>query len=304
MRRPWRWPAAIVRYDPFALTIRRRLRVKVGEDGTKSELRDDRRLIAAELNGPKATLFCPRGILTREELDLVDIVGNSLLLDQLLPEKPVAVETHGNIPMSVVAALCGIETVRSNEVPSVLKEVDDQLAKIELSGRVEGSVSGQATKIELKAKYQFQRNIGRISWCGLLVQEDRSAGPMGPGLDVLARLRMKIDAKEKSESLNDASLRGLPSAPLPELEQLSYISPGGGWEISYDRRWVLIRDKRDEAVFRLADQGSLSGRVHGHPNGQSSSRQARYSPTVPGRYPTRFGQELSEVCPSRRTGGR
>ena len=230
--------------------------VKVGDDGTKPELREDRRLIAVEINGPKATLFCPRGILTREELDLVDVVGNSLLLDQLLPEKPVALGDAWKHPDAVVAALCGIETVRSNEVRSMLKEVDDQVAKIELSGRVEGTASGQATKIEIKAKYQFQRNIGRISWFGLLVQEDRSAGPMGPGLDVLARLRMKIGAQEKSESLSDAALRGLALDSAPELEQLSYVSPGGGWQIAYDRRWVLIRDKRDEAVFRLADRGA------------------------------------------------
>ena len=156
----------------------------------------------------------------------------------------------------MVAALCGIETVSSNDVQSVLKEVDDELAKIELSGHVEGRVSGQTTKIQLKAKYRFQRKSGRISWFGLLVQENRSPGPMGPGLDVVARLQVKISPTEHSDHLSDLALKDLAVQPTPELERLCYVSPGGGWQLEYDRRWVLINDKPHEAVFRLADSGS------------------------------------------------
>ena len=53
----------------------------------KPALRDEHRLITAELRGPKLTLFSPDGPLSREELDLLDIFGDSLALEGLLPDE-------------------------------------------------------------------------------------------------------------------------------------------------------------------------------------------------------------------------
>src|SRR3972149_6288797 len=65
--------------------------IKVGERDFKPALRPERSLIVAEISPHAVLLFSPRGSLTREELELIDVQGNSLLLDRLLPDKPVAV---------------------------------------------------------------------------------------------------------------------------------------------------------------------------------------------------------------------
>jgi len=62
-------PRSVRYYDRAKATI------KVGEGGAQPELREERRLVGVQVDGPKTTLFSPRGPFNREELDLIDIVG-------------------------------------------------------------------------------------------------------------------------------------------------------------------------------------------------------------------------------------
>ena len=51
-----------------------------------------RRLLVVEATPPTTTIFSPRGPLSREELDLVDILGNTI--DEVQPEGKVSLVTH------------------------------------------------------------------------------------------------------------------------------------------------------------------------------------------------------------------
>ena len=64
---------------------------KIGDEGQKLLLPDSRRLIGADTTDQIAALFSPAGPLTQDEQIAIDVLGNSLLLDGLLPDKPVAV---------------------------------------------------------------------------------------------------------------------------------------------------------------------------------------------------------------------
>ncbi len=228
---------------------------KVGEGTFQPQLRDTRRLIGVEVRAPKVLLFSPNGALTREELDLIDLPGNSLLVDRLLPDRPVAPQEAWKPPSEAVAALCSLESVKRCDVQCVLTEATGANAKFEMSGSVSGALAGQSTKIELKAKYRFDRKTARIDWFAMALQESRAIGPMGPGLEVVAKLQMKITPVEKSARLGDEAVKHLVTEPSPELQQLSYASVGGGWQMAHDRRWVVITEKGDAAVLRMADQG-------------------------------------------------
>ena len=243
-------PARTIRhYDKAEASIR------VGEDSFKPSLRQERRLIGVETHGPKVVMFCPRGLLTREELDLVDLLGNSLLLDRLLPADPVAVGDTWKHPEELLAALCGLDAVSSGDAQSVLQSVGDGVAQIEMAGYVAGSVNGLSTRMQLKAKYRFDVKAKRIIWFALLVKEKREPGPIGPGLDVVARLRMRIVPGAESAELADAALKGVPMEPTAPLRQLSYTSPKGGWQAAYDRRWMIVGEKKELTVLRMADEG-------------------------------------------------
>jgi len=231
--------------------------IKVADNGVKPALREDRRVIGVKIDGAKTTLFSPQGSLIRDELDLIELPGNSLLLDGLLPERPVARGeswTHRN---SLVAAMLGLDEVKTNDVRSTLGEVNDSSALMEMAGRVEGAVDGVTTRIEIKAKYRFDRNTRRIDWFGLLVHEDRDIGHVAQGLDVVARLKMQIEPRDQCERLADAAIEGLDLEPTDVATQLTCEPGEGGWRFSHDRRWYLIASDRDLTVLRMIDRGEL-----------------------------------------------
>ena len=228
--------------------------LRVDEQEFRPVLRDERRLIANEIEDAKITLFNPSGTLTREELDLIELPGNSLLLEGLLPDKPVALNDTWKHPDWLMAAICTLDAIGSNDAQSVLRLVSDGVARIEISGRVEGIVSGLSTSMELKGKYHFDIKTGRITWFAVVLKENRAPGLLGPGLDVVARLQMKVSPLEKPAHLTEAALQDVKLSSTPELRQLHYKSPDATWEVTHDRRWI-VHEGKDTVLLRMADAG-------------------------------------------------
>jgi hypothetical protein len=214
-------------------------------------------LIGVDVDGSKATLYSPEGPLSRDELDLVDLLGNSLLVDGFLPERPVARGESWTHRDSLVAALLGLDELKANDVRSTLGEVNDSSALIDMVGRVEGAVDGVTTRIEVKAKYRFNRKTRRIDWFGLLVHEDRDVGHVAQGLDVVARLKMQIEPRDRSERLADTAIEGVEPKPTDVATQLTCESAEGDWQFAHDRRWYLVTSEHDLTVLRMVDRGEL-----------------------------------------------
>jgi hypothetical protein len=229
--------------------------IKVGDLSDKPNLRSDRRLIGAATDGRRVTLFSPSGPLTRGELDLIDVLGNSLLLDRLLPDRPVAVGDAWSHPNELMAALFGLDEVTKCEVQSKLSTIKDNSAIIEAAGSVEGKACGASAAIEMKAKYRFDLRTRRINWFGLAVRENQSPGYAQHGIDVVARLQVQIAPKAQSERLSEAALAGAALNATPQSTQLSYQPPGGGWSFIHDRTWYVRVDEHDRAILRLIDGG-------------------------------------------------
>ena len=235
--------------------------VKVGDGQFKPSLQPQHHLIAVEAAKPTALLFAPQGNPTRDELDAIDIQANSLLLDRLLPEKPVAVGDHWPHAAELMAAMLGLDEVAKTTVQSTLREVTPTVARFELGGQVEGTIYGVSTKIELRGRYRFDLRTQRIDWLGMLIKEERRGSFVDDGLDVVSRLQMIIAPAEEPASLAEAALAKVALKPTPELLLLAYESPGGGWRCTYDRRWYLHYDRPKTSVvkLRLVDRGTPAG---------------------------------------------
>lgn len=231
--------------------------IEVDREETHPTLRDDRRLIGVDFDGHRATLYSPAGPLTHDELDLIDVQANTLILDRLLPADPVAVGGQWRHADDLIAALLGLDAVSTNRVASSFASLDDSLALVEMGGEVQGAVNGVATEIKLRGKYRFDFSQKRITWFGLLIQEKRSIGHVGPGLDVVARLQVKITPADQSPQLTDGALAGLSLEPSEESTWLSYQSSKGGWQVLSDRRWFVTRDEPEAVVLRLIDRGEF-----------------------------------------------
>ncbi len=232
--------------------------LKVGPQTLEPALRPQRRLIGVKIDSQRATLFSPHGPISRDELELIDVLGNSLLLDRFLPQRPVAVGESWEHSQKLMAALLGLDAVARTDVHSKLTEVSDAAARIELVGRVEGALYGVSTVVEMKAKYRFDRRSKRIDWFAMLVKEQRNNSHVIEGVDVVARVQLQIAPNADSPQLSTAALEGLKLEPDAAAEQLTYRSDDGDWQLTHDRRWhVMYGDREDRVVLRLVDRGEL-----------------------------------------------
>jgi hypothetical protein len=233
--------------------------VKLGEERIEPKLRPANSLIAVEATEQGAILYSPQGNLTRDELDAIDIQANSLLLDRLLPEKPLAVGESFSPPEQFLAALLGLDRAAKSTVQCTLKEVVEAVARFEMQGRVEGSVAGAAAEIELKGRYRFDRARQRIDWLGMLIKEDRRPGAATDGLDAISRLQMTVVEAPQPDALSDAALAKFSPIPTAAAKLLAYETPGGGCRFNYDRRWVV---EHSGNVMRLVDDGVSAGQCN------------------------------------------
>ncbi|MFO0900458.1 MAG: hypothetical protein U0836_23760 [Pirellulales bacterium] len=242
---------SVRKYDSAAgtLTIERRK--------LTPELSSPHRLIVASVGKDAQTLFCPTGLLTRDELDLIDVPCSTLLINRLLPGKTVKLGDTWRHQPEDLALLLGLDAVSQADVESVVSQLKDGEAEMALAGTVAGAVGGVATDIELKAKYRFNQVAGRIDWLAMLIKENRSVGHAAPGVDVVAKLQVQIDPLAKAEDLSEAALAGVPLEPAPELTRLAYVSPSGELSMAVNRGWQVVNEDGQIAVLRLVERGDL-----------------------------------------------
>lgn len=231
--------------------------IKVEKGVLKPRLRPDRQLVAVAVGKVQLDMFSPQGPLSRDELDLIDVPGDSLLLDRLLPAEPVKPGDEWRHDDDLLAMLLGLDAISASDVKSELKDLDSDAARIELSGNVQAAVGGVSTELELKGRYKFNRQQGTITWFALLIQEKRSIGHVGPGADVVAKLQMTVTPTAVAPELADEALAALPLEARPVELLLEYRAPGDRWRIQHDRRWHIMTDKTDGMAMRLVERGDL-----------------------------------------------
>ena len=158
---------------------------------------------------------------------------------------------------TTLGALLCLDAVGWSDVECVLGTVKDGLADIAAAGRVSGAVGGISSEIELKIKYKFDVRARRITAFAMLIKEKRAVGHLGPGLDTVAKVIVKITPKSASRTLTPSRIRQIPKRTTPKLLELGYVPKGGQFRFRYDRRWYVTGDDPKLAVLRMVDRGEL-----------------------------------------------
>jgi hypothetical protein len=231
--------------------------LKVDDSGRKPRLSDERRFIVLESTNERPILYCPDGPLTREQLDLIDIVGNSYFLEHLLPSQPVALGESWTLEASAIGPLLTIDRVAVCEVQSVLEEYNKSFAKIRLAGTVHGMTDGAATEQEVRGVYLFNRKLGRVVQLNLAVREKRSIGSATPGLDAVAKLQMTIEPAEAPQQLGDEAITQLRRAQRSAKRDLTYEAESLGFRFHHDRQWFVTGEQRKSITLRRVEGGDL-----------------------------------------------
>jgi len=244
-------PLAIRYYDSAEAVI------KVDSGGRAPKLADDHRLIVLEQSDRRPALYCPDTPLSREALDLIDVVGNSFCADRLLPTKPVAEGDSWANDATVMGPLLTLETVAVCEVQSVLEEFNADFAKVRLAGTVHGTAEGAATQQDVRGVYLVDRRLHRITRLNLAVHETRAIGAATPGLDAVAKIQISIAPLKKSARLGGDALAKLKRPGRAPGRDLSFEAPTLGLRVRHDRNWYLTAESREAVTFRRVDNGDL-----------------------------------------------
>jgi hypothetical protein len=232
--------------------------IKIAQGGERPVLDASRRMIVAERKPDEtAQLYCPTSPLLREELDLIDVPGGSLVIDDLLPSEPVAKGESWKIGDKTLAALLSLDAVSWCDASGILGDITDGVADIAVGGTLNAAVAGIGTEIELKVKIKFDTKSRQIRQFAMLVKENRAVGHIGPGLDTVAKVIMNIGPIPHSQHLTAAALETLPKETPAEVLALGYEPRGGQYRMQYDRRWFVTEDEAKLTVLRLVDRGEL-----------------------------------------------
>jgi hypothetical protein len=272
--------------------------IKIDQGGEKPTLDPQRRLVVADrADKGNCQLYCPSEPLKREELDLIDLPGGTLVLDDLLPAEPVAVGETWKVGDTTLAALLCLDAVSWCEVEGVLGEIQDGIAEIAAAGSLTGAISGISTDVELKIKIKFDTRAARIVQFAMLVKENRPIGHVGPGLDTVAKVIIGIRPLERSQKLTVQALSQIPDQTAAELLDLGYSPPGGQFRFQYDRRWYVTSDDPKLAVLRMVDRGELVAQcnVSALPKVEKAVTLAQFQRDVERSLGKNFGQFVGAV---------
>jgi hypothetical protein len=231
--------------------------IRVDKGGVTPKLPEYEQRLIVDIEKGHATIFNPAEPLTRDELDLIDVVGNSLALSEILPAEPVKIGQHWKAQSEAITALLSLDAIASSEIDSQLTGVDGDLAKITVQGTISGAAEGVATEIEIKAKYHFNLTDRRITGFNMAVKEKRSIGHVGPGVEVVAKLKMQLRGSETPADLNESLNAQLGNAPTPENTRLLQEAKTPGFRYLADRRWFTTNESDKLLILRYVERGDL-----------------------------------------------
>ena len=229
-------------------------RVVVDDRLFQPQLKTDRRLVRVDVAGEQIRFRCPQGPLSREELEVVATQGNCLLLHRILPDKEVSVGQAWGLDGNAVAPIFGLDTAYSSGLQAKLKSVKDNVARIEISGPLDGSVDGVASRIDCEGDLYFDLQRRQITMFDVSFDESRNISGGQPGIEAHSHLRLTIKPTSTHPELKDASIAQFPST---SAELLRYVSPNGTFHLVHSPQWRVVRDSAKNTTFRLLNGGDV-----------------------------------------------
>ncbi len=229
----------------------------IGDDRISPVLRDEQHLLGVTYRDGLLQYVSPNGPLTRDELDLIRLPADRQILSLLLPENPVEVGSVWKPSATALATLLAIDTVGDSDVTSTLEGIERGFARVELAGVVHGALAGVATEIALKCRYYFYIDRGEFASLQLVTRERRAIGYVNPGVDVTARLKMRLDPHRAAAALADDQLQSLRKALELPNQTLVYHSPELGVVFEHGRDWYATAEDREAVVLRQLFRGEL-----------------------------------------------
>lgn len=233
-------------------------KIQVDDAGLERQLPAEQCQIIADLRDNQATIAGANTVLTRDEYDLVNVVGNSLVINRLLPGRELADGESWEHQVETMQALLGMDHVAVCEVSSVVVGNENRQVQIRLAGTVHGTIDGAPTEMQLRGAYLFHQDRKRITKMNLAIKEKRTPNRVVPGLDVVAKVSVTV-LPEKTGADKELLLGfSTESRDLatPLVDTLRYESAQAGYHFLYNRLWYVTAEQSDLVSFRSLHDGN------------------------------------------------
>lgn len=231
-------------------------RVRVDRQTTSQALRPGRRTIVSEGTVEGLRHYALDGALTNSERELLELPADPLGLAALLPAGRVSRDHSWKAGTWAIPLVTGLDAVNQCLFQGRILSVSPRGTEVQVEGTAEGAVDGAATKVSLNGTLLFDHTAGFLRRANIVQEEHRQAGPISPGLEVVARVRIERTPVRKPVVLTKALAEKCPAKPAP-LQLRLLLPAAGNTRLFHDRRWHLFHETPDVSILRRLENGRL-----------------------------------------------
>ena len=231
--------------------------ITVGETKTAMRLPENLKMIVAQGRIEGVELYALNGLLTGDELNLIQSPADSLALISLLPAKELEIGDQWTVPSWAFQMLTSLDAIVKGELVCTLASVEKGAAKVKMTGTLEGVAEGSITEVKVAGHFTYNIEGKYISDSDFLQTETRAIGPVSPGFEITARIRLLRQPSKVPGRLSDAKIiDAAATEPAETAKSLRFDSP---WNISlqHSRQWHECAIDEKIAIFRLMEDGNF-----------------------------------------------
>lgn len=230
--------------------------IEVNQNRSFSSLGDTKPLVVAHGKREGIVFYRLNESFSRGELELLQMPGDGLAVLGLLPHTKVKVGQKWTVENWAAQMLTGAEALLKSSVACELDSVKNDLAKVRVSGKVEGAVLGATTEIEVSGSYVFDLKQNYVRSIELKQTEKRGVGAVSPGMDLVANVKLNRSPQTKAGELTEAAAGRIPLEPSAEQLELVLALPWNA-TIAHSRDWHVFQQTPQQTVLRFVKGGGL-----------------------------------------------
>ena len=231
-------------------------KVRVDRRTTESSLRASRRTIVTEGTPSGLRHYSLEGPLTGDEVELLQLPADPLALIGTLPLGQVPHDHAWTPGRWTLPLITGLDAVTRGSLKGRVVKVTTTTADVLLEGTAEGAAGGARSQVTFSGSLVFDHQLGYLKQASITIEEHRRAGPISPGLEIVAQVRIERKPATSKARLDRAVLATCPKQPTPGHLQLLLTTPGNG-RLLYDRNWHVFHQTPDVSILRRLENGRL-----------------------------------------------
>ncbi len=272
---------------------------KVGKKEQRVRLREQSQAVRVQRDSGQWVVYSPDVYLEGQEIDLLKVPASSMAVDALLPTVAVKIGDEYKPGKDVLAKLLSLAAIQESSVVGEVVTLDEKSSKIHFKGRVDGSVAGVPTTIDLVAKLVFDREQATCTWIALAIHEVREIGKSEPGFDIAGTIRMIRKPLDAPARLSGKPAADIPAQP-PADRLFTELSSGAvGYSVLMDRRWKIMSDAAGASMMRMVEDDRGIAQANLHPLGKMAAGTQLTLEAFVGESKRSMGDRFVEVLQSK-----